>query len=142
MADSEILFPGCSLSQYVNGSCGTCSAFPGETYLILVKSCDKSIEAHLRKCKTRHSFVKNECDLVCLRAGIWNYDNHLDEGITICPFHRYTYGVGWHFSKMCRFFIHSEDTKAKAQIGMDRTMCMSAQLRWGVLHRVGTGVYL
>ncbi|XP_061189183.1 uncharacterized protein LOC133197249 [Saccostrea echinata] len=130
----------CSLRFYFEGNCGLCPKFPEENSLKYVKECNKSIAGHLRACRVAEKSVRSEGELLCLRAGIWRWKEKTDLGITVCPAHRYMYGLGWKPRLKCDFFRHPSSSKSKAQRGMSARMCELAQLRWGVLCRIGTGI--
>ncbi|KAK3088999.1 hypothetical protein FSP39_000014 [Pinctada imbricata] len=69
------------------------------------------------------------------------YENYeMDFIAHTCPQRRYNYGIGWRPSMKCGFPNHPVDSRCKPQRGMTAAMCEVAQLRWGFLCRVGTGI--
>ena len=130
---------GCCLQQYFDGQCGVYKKFPLELNEIHLKDCSRSVVGHLRSCNISEKAVSTEGELIALRAGIWRYNSCVDKGITVCPFHRYTYGICWKPPQRCGFPGHSPQSKSKPQRGMTARMCEIAQLGWGKLCRIGTG---
>ena len=130
----------CSLHSYFEGDCGLSSKFPNEICLKLIVNCNKSIVGHLRACNMGEKSVKSEGELLCLRAGIWKWRPETDHGISVCPAHRYQYGIGWRPKVRCGFVRHPTTSNSKAQRGMSAPMCEAVQLSWGTLCRVGTGL--
>ena len=94
---------------------------------------------YLRSCNISKKAVSTDGELIAVRAGIWRYNSCVDKGITVCPFHRYTYGICCKPPQRCGLPGHSPQSRSKPQRGMTVRMCEIAQLGWGKLCRIGTG---
>jgi len=57
----------------------------------------------------------SEADLISKRAGILHWTEELDHGITICPYHRYKYGIHYKPSQKCGFPEHPTPSNGKLQ---------------------------
>ncbi|CAC5372568.1 unnamed protein product [Mytilus coruscus] len=124
----------CSLQKYFGGTCDHAKHYS-------LKDCNKTITGHLRYCKLGNNDILDEAELLCKRAGIWNWSSKTDRGATICPTHRHLYGIGWKPGLKCGFPGHLQSSKkGKPPRGMTVRMCELAQLRWGYLCRLGTGI--
>ncbi|VDI84005.1 Hypothetical predicted protein [Mytilus galloprovincialis] len=134
MAAPSAAEDSCSLQKYFGGTCDHAEHYS-------LKDCNKTITGHLRYCKLGNNDILDEAELLCKRAGIWKWSSKTDRGATICPSHRHLYGIGWKPGLKCGFPGHPQfSKKGKPQRGMTVRMCELAQLRWGYLCRLGTGI--
>ncbi|CAC5361730.1 unnamed protein product [Mytilus coruscus] len=113
----------CSLQKYFGGTCDHAKHYS-------LKDCNKTITGHLWYCKLGSNDILDEAELLCKRAGIWNWSSKTDRGATICPT-QMSYGIGWKPGLKCGFPGHPQSSKkGKPQRGMTVRMCELAQLRW------------
>lgn len=128
----------CSFNDLSVKNCGNIPRNK-DTYFVLVpvKSCAKSICAHLRGClNTSSKDVKDECELILLRAGLFKSES-TDE-MTICPLHRDHFGLGWRPSRVCKHPMHN--CKQKPARGVTRRISLEIFETWGMLCEIGQGI--
>ena len=84
----------CSFARYSGVPCGKSQRYSGDSDIVSLASCQKDITSHL----TYYKFggIENELDLILARVGTFSKPSE-DEFVklTICPFHRDIFGIGW-----------------------------------------------
>ncbi|CAC5395936.1 unnamed protein product [Mytilus coruscus] len=104
----------CSLQKYFGGTCDHAKDYS-------LKDCNKTITGHLWYCKLGNNDILDEAELLCKRAGIWNWSSKTVRGATICPTHRHLYGIGWKPGLKCGFPGHPQSSKeGKPQRGITK----------------------
>jgi hypothetical protein len=128
----------CSVSgsKFVNTPCGLVSRYKDEARNVLITSCSKNIDSHIKLLGLNN--IPSEGHLICYRAGIFNnVEDH-----TVCPHHRSTLGVYWRQKKFCVYpsqsQTHGQRISARSMtLQMSRTCLQSCD----VFLPVGSGKY-
>ncbi|CAC5375163.1 unnamed protein product [Mytilus coruscus] len=85
--------------SFKTASSKPCSTIQGSSLITSLSTCKNDIANHLRNCLLqREGLIKNEDDLLRFRGG---YFEESSSSLTICPTHRYEFGVTWRKSVYC-----------------------------------------
>ena len=84
----------CSFARYSGSPCGKNPRYSGDSDIVSLASCQKDITSHLSYYK--FGGIENEHELILARTGTFSKpsnDKYIQ--LTICPFHRDIFGIGW-----------------------------------------------
>ena len=134
----------CSFQRLVGGQCfqDKRSRVKEKSALILpLLSCGKSISSHTQSVGV--SDVESEIDLILARASIFRTSCDIS-GMTICPAHRSSLGIGWwRGSQRCcvpeTFSSHAKGKSRKPDRGINKALSKTIRRRTGIFVPVGSG---
>ena len=129
----------CSLSQRVGDDCRESR---GVKEIVKLADCQSDISGHLSRCHLSKTGLK-ECDLILLRAGLFNLANAHVQSMTVCPKHRHELGRFWRPSKNCQYPKHSGGkTVCQGRHVVNPRLSDEVMKLYGQLVQVGSRKYL
>ncbi|CAC5388267.1 unnamed protein product [Mytilus coruscus] len=119
-----------------------CNTIQGSSLITSLSACKNDIANHLRNCLLqREGLIKNEDDLLRFRGG---YFEESSSSLTICPTHRYEFGVTWRKSVYCVLQFACGGNKKPRKARQDCSVnCKQSLYMWKEEQRlipVGSGV--
>lgn len=127
-----------------NLQCGLETKYKCDGSVVLLKQCTKDIQTHVGNLKIRPlNDVRNEWELIAVRAGIFDLLSDVLDERTICPAHRYKLGLNWKPSRKCQHPLHPQKSKRKPR--QDRAIGTQISVEiyqeWNVLLPVGSSKF-
>lgn len=103
--------------------------------------CKDDITNHLQSCRLSKLVGKlEERELILARAGMFYVPTSKQEGMWICPKHRYNLGRNWRPLKTCQHPLHSGPKKQlKNKDVVNLEMSKDIQIQFGVTIPLGSG---
>ncbi len=131
----------CSFARYSGSPCGINPRYSADVDVVSLAQCQKDIKAHLSYYK--FSGIEDEAGLILARTGTFNRPRNEDlMKLTICPFHRDVFGVGWKRpSRMCavRDSIAAHKGRNKPVRGIGKALSQHILANTNCLIPVGSG---